>query len=247
MSETLIEPRTERTRPIVDTSAKVPSIEIREKHSLAIRWLHWINFPLLTILLWSGLLIYWANDTHEIHIFDYVIHFFPDGFYKALHVPFLLADGLQFHLTFSWLFTINGFFYVLYLALRGGWRDIVPRRGALRDAIYVLLHDLHLRKTAPVSDGYNAAQRIAYSVVVLMGFLAVATGLAIAKSARFGFLTSLFGGYRTAKLIHFVLALSFVAFFAVHVVQVLLAGWNNFRSMIVGSELIRNTTKRESR
>ena len=30
------------------------------KHPLAIRWFHWINFPLLFLMIWSGILIYWA-------------------------------------------------------------------------------------------------------------------------------------------------------------------------------------------
>jgi len=32
---------------------------LEKKHLLAIRWLHWINFPLLFLMIWSGLLIYW--------------------------------------------------------------------------------------------------------------------------------------------------------------------------------------------
>ena len=32
-----------------------------KKHPLAIRWFHWINFPVLSIMVWSGLLIFWAN------------------------------------------------------------------------------------------------------------------------------------------------------------------------------------------
>ncbi len=31
----------------------------------------------------------------------------------------------------------------------------------------------------------------------------------------------------------------FVLFFVVHVIQVLLAGWNNFRSMITGFEVVK--------
>jgi thiosulfate reductase cytochrome b subunit len=213
--------------------------EVHDKHALAIRWLHWINFPLLTILLWSGLLIYWANRVHEIKLFGRPFRFFPPGFFNAFDGNRRLGEGLAFHLTFSWLFTLNGLLYVIYLLVRGGWRDLVPRRGALRDALYVVLHDLKVRKHAPLADGYNAAQRIAYTVVVLMGLLEVATGLAIAKSARFSILTAVFGGYRNAKLIHFIIALSFVGFFATHILQVARAGWNNFRSMIVGRELVK--------
>lgn len=39
---------------------------LQEKHSLAIRWLHWINFPLLALMIWSGALIYWANDVYRV-------------------------------------------------------------------------------------------------------------------------------------------------------------------------------------
>jgi thiosulfate reductase cytochrome b subunit len=228
------------------TSTASEQVRIHLKHPLAIRWLHWINFPLLTILLWSGLLVYWANRKHEVKLGGKSFKFFPDGFFKALRVPFRLADGLQFHLTFSWLFTLNGVIYVVYLAARGGWRELLPKRLALRDAFYVVLHDLHLRKEAPPvpansQKGYNAAQRIAYTAAVLMGLLAVLTGLAIAKSARFSFLVAAFGGYRTAKLIHFILALAFVGFFVVHILQVARAGWKNFRSMVNGRELIRET------
>ena len=38
------------------------------KHPLAIRWFHWLNFPILACMIWSGLLIYWANDVYKIRI-----------------------------------------------------------------------------------------------------------------------------------------------------------------------------------
>lgn len=38
------------------------SIRLERKHPLAIRWMHWINFPILFTMIWSGLLIYW-NDS----------------------------------------------------------------------------------------------------------------------------------------------------------------------------------------
>ena len=30
---------------------------LEKKHPLAIRWFHWLNFPLLALMLWSGTLI----------------------------------------------------------------------------------------------------------------------------------------------------------------------------------------------
>ena len=35
---------------------------LEKKHPLAIRWMHWINFPVLTVMVWSGVMIYWANQ-----------------------------------------------------------------------------------------------------------------------------------------------------------------------------------------
>ena len=54
--------------PLVDE----PSERIaRLVHPRAIRWLHWINFPLLFIMMWSGLRIYWAHDVYAIGIMLY--------------------------------------------------------------------------------------------------------------------------------------------------------------------------------
>ena len=36
----------------------VESEEIVRKHRRGNRWMHWINFPLLSIMIWSGLRIY---------------------------------------------------------------------------------------------------------------------------------------------------------------------------------------------
>ena len=65
---------------------------IVKKHPLAIRWFHWINFPVLTIMIWSGLLIYWANDIYKLGWGDRtLLKFFPQSFYDALHIPFRLS------------------------------------------------------------------------------------------------------------------------------------------------------------
>jgi hypothetical protein len=39
----------------------VMTTHLKEKHTLVMRWAHWINFPVLGVMIWSGLLIYWAN------------------------------------------------------------------------------------------------------------------------------------------------------------------------------------------
>jgi len=213
--------------------------QLEKKHTLALRWLHWVNFPLLVMMIWSGLLIYWANPVYAIRIFGYeLFKFFPVWFYDTLGIPQRLAEGMQLHFFFMWLFLINGVAYVIYLMISGDWRALLPVPGSLKRAILVTLHDMHIVKKLPPQGKYNDAQRIAYTSVIVMGAGSVITGLAIYKPLQLAWLTTLLGGYGWARWMHFWLTVSFVLFFVVHVVQVILAGWSNFRSIITGHEIV---------
>jgi len=142
------------------------------------------------------------------------------------------------HFFWGWFFAINGLLYVLYTLVSGEWRQLVPDRKSFREAWLVVLHDLHLRKEPPPQKKYNAAQKISYTAIVVMGFLSLATGLAIYKPVQMGWLRWLFGGYERARFFHFWLTVGYVAFFFVHVAQVIKTGWNNFRAMVIGVEVV---------
>lgn len=213
--------------------------KIVQKHPLAIRWFHWINFPVLAIMTWSGLLIYWANDIYRLGWGNTtVLKFFPDSFNKALNIPFRLAEGMSFHFVFMWLFAINGFFYVAYLFFSGEWKLIFPNKRSIKESWQVILHDLHIKKGMPEQKKYNAAQRIAYTAVIFMGFGSLITGISIYKPVQFKTICALLGGYGWARIEHFTLTILFAIFFVVHIIQVILAGWNNFRGMVAGFEVV---------
>ncbi len=216
--------------------------KVVKKHLLAIRWFHWINFPVLTIMIWSGLFIYWANGVYKIQVGNTtIVKFFPEGFYKALDVPFHLAKGMSFHFAFMWLFVINGILYVSYTIFSGEWRYLIPNKKSFREAWQVLLHDLHIRKYEPPQLKYNGAQRIAYTAIIIMGIGSFWTGLAIYKPVQFSWMCWLCGGYSAARIEHFILTLGFVLFFLIHILQVIKTGWNNFQAMISGLEVIKPT------
>jgi thiosulfate reductase cytochrome b subunit len=215
-----------------------------KKHPLAIRWFHWINFPVIAIMIWSGMLIYWANDVYRIGWGNKtILKFFPKSFYDALHIPFRLAEGMDLHFVFMWLFAINGFIYILFLLFSGQWKYIFPGKKSFKESVIVVLHDLHLTKKIPEQKKYNAAQRIAYTVVIFMGLGSVLTGLSIYKPVQFGTLTSMLGGYEWARIEHFTLTILFTLFFLVHIIQVIFAGWNNFQSMITGLFIVKDDKK----
>lgn len=214
---------------------------LEKKHLLAIRWFHWVNFPMLFLMIWSGVLIYWANPVYSINIFGYeLFHFFPQWFYDGLGIPYRLADGISIHFLFMWFFTINGILYISYTIFSGEWRALLPLPGSFKRALRVTLHDVGLQKALPLQGKYNDAQRIAYSAVILMGIGSVVTGFAIYKPAQLSWLTSILGGYEWARWEHFWLMASFAMFFVVHIGQVIRAGWSNFRSMITGYEIVNS-------
>ncbi|HET7436604.1 MAG TPA: cytochrome b/b6 domain-containing protein [Thermoanaerobaculia bacterium] len=198
------------------------------KHPLAIRWFHWINFPLLALMIWSGTLIYWAYPAY-LNL--------DQKIWRAAHINNRLAEGMALHFFFMWLFAINGALYVAYTLWSGEWRELLPSRASFREAWQVLLHDLHIRKEPLPVRKFNGAQQIAYTAVVLMGVGSLISGVAIYKPVQFAWLTAMFGGYPNARFVHFALTVGYVLFFLIHVAQVIRAGWNNFRAMVIGVEV----------
>jgi thiosulfate reductase cytochrome b subunit len=212
---------------------------LQKKHPRAIRWMHWINFPVLFLMIWSGLLIYWANSVYRIGFGGFTLfQFFPDRVFNFLGVGHRLAEGMALHFFFMWFFAINGLVYVLYTIVSGEWRYLLPNRKSFSEAIQVMLHDLHLCKRHPPPRKFNGAQQIAYTSVILMGAGSVLTGVAIYRPVQFAWLSNLLGGYEWARWEHFWLAIGYCLFFVVHVAQVIKAGWNNFRAMVTGYEIV---------
>ena len=211
---------------------------LERKHSLPTRLFHWANAPILAVMIWSGLLIYWANDVYAIRFRGQVlVKFFPNWFYDRLGMARHLADGMAWHFAFMWLFALNGLLYVLYTTFSGEWRHLVPNRNTFSEAYQVVLHDLYLSRKPLPRRKFNGAQRLAYSGVIAMGAGSLLTGLAIYKPVQLAWLTWALGGYEAARLEHFTLTILYILFFVVHIIQVIKSGWNNARSMLIGVEL----------
>src|ERR1043166_1386115 len=93
---------------------------LERKHTLAVRWFHWINFPLLAVMVWSGAMIYWANQVYLLK--------FSEHLWEKLHLAFRLAEGMAIHFFFMWLFAINGIVYVIYTIVSGECCVLGPGR-----------------------------------------------------------------------------------------------------------------------
>jgi len=239
MSTTAEAAETGSSDPLVEAGDEIVA---QKKHPLALRWMHWLNFPLLMIMMFSGMRIYWADlqDPYAIGIGGWqLFEFWPDGVNSALQLERKLASGIAFHLNFGWFFVLNGVAYVVYLSRRGEWRHIVPDVQSIRDSRKTVAHDLHLSKDKPVQGKYNPAQQITYSLVILISALLVLSGFAIYRSGQLAWLEAAFGGYDFARFVHFSCTILLLLFFFVHIVQVMRAGWANFASIITGYRLGR--------
>ncbi len=167
-----------------------------------------------------------------------VFHFFPAGLYTALHLRDRNSEGLAYHFLFMWPFAVAGVLYTLYNSISGEWHYLIPNRQSWGRAWQVVLHDLGLRRDLPPKGKYNAAQKIAYTGVLVMGFLETVTGFALWKPDDLGWLAVPFGGEDGAKAVHFWLTILFAVYLVIHVAQVARAGWGNFRSIVTGCEIV---------
>ncbi|MFW2381036.1 MAG: cytochrome b/b6 domain-containing protein [Acidimicrobiales bacterium] len=229
-----------------DTEASPPSNEKVAilKHRRGSRWMHWINFPLLTIMIYSGMRIYWA-DVRDPYGFGvglvgwHWFNFLPDYINETLNIERKLAKGMAFHFTFGWLFVLNGIAYAIYTWRSGEWRHLLPDRYSARDSLEVVKHDLFIgNKPLPPQGRYNGAQRWTYTLIIALGGISTLTGFAIYKPTQLNILTTLFGGYESARTIHFTATIVFIGFFVVHLLQVARAGWRNFMAMVTGYQVV---------
>ena len=151
-----------------------------------------------------------------------------------------LALGRSWHFFFAWVLVVNGFSFLLYAWLsRHAGRDLLPNGRDWRGIGRSLLN--HLRFRHPQGEDalrYNILQKLAYvGVIYLLAPVIVLMGLAMSPhlDSVLGWLVSLVGGRQSARTIHFIAAMGFVAFIAIHVLMVLISGpLNQLRGMITG-------------
>lgn len=154
--------------------------------------------------------------------------------------PRWLAMGRLWHFLFAWLFVANGVVFAAYAYWsRHAQRDLFPTKQDVKHLPREIADHARLRfAKGEAAKRYNAIQKMAYFFVIfVLGPLIVLTGLTMSPTmdAAVPQLLWIFGGRQSARTIHFLCAFSFLGFFIVHIVMVVLSGtWNNLRSMVTG-------------
>lgn len=163
-----------------------------------------------------------------------------------------LAMARRWHLTFAWVFGINGICLVVYSIFSGHLlRDLLPTGRDWRSIGATLRDHLLLRHaTGEAAKNYNVLQKLAYLGVIFLLFpLAIVNGLGMspAMDALLPGWVDIFGGRQAMRTIHFIISWALVAFTAVHLFQVVVTGfWNNLRSIITGNYWVASEPVPES-
>jgi thiosulfate reductase cytochrome b subunit len=202
--------------PGISDSASGPMI-----HPRWVRVTHWINAFAIFMMIGSGWQVYDASP-----LFNFI--YFPN----EVTLGGWLAGALLWHFAAMWLLVINGAVYVTLGIVTGRFRrKLLPIRA--HEVVSDLFAALRGKLSHDDLSVYNAVQRLLYLGVILAGVVIVLSGLSIWKPVQLKYLTDFFGGYDTARYVHFFAMSSIVAFLAIHIVLALLVP-KSLRAMIVG-------------
>lgn len=240
-----------------------PPVRIIRRHHALVRISHWLNVPLLLLLIASGISIYWAAPifTHAPNpvtrssdlvgdlgvALDRVIPT-AGASRNWIYDHFGLGTGqlavyLQLHWMLAYLFMANGLLYLIGLVAGGGWRALLPRPSDGPGALAMMRYYAGIVPMAilrrpwphpPVKGPYNALQRGGYFTVIVTAVLVVLSGWAMHKPSQLGLLERLFIDYNGARIVHFVCMVLLALFVVPHVILVIADGFDTFRSMVTG-------------
>ena len=74
-----------------------------------------------------------------------------------------------------WVLVVNGLVYLTFIYLHGEWRDLVPRRGDLRDS-WEMIKFYSFAESIRMQGKHNALQKGAYFAMPWIGVLIVSSG-----------------------------------------------------------------------
>lgn len=206
-----------------------------KRHHWIVRATHWAAFVLVFGMIASGLQIYGAYPRFGERGGPYLANPFQDlRFPEWSRLGGWLAGGINWHFALMWPLVLVGLVYLAYLALSGEWRKLVFRPRDVRPALGMARYYLRVDREHPPQGKHNALQKAAYTGVILLGILAVLSGVAIYKPVQLGWLVTAFGGFQAARWWHFLTVWLFVGFSIVHVALVFLADPSSLRAMLSG-------------
>ena len=167
----------------------------RLEHPAVVRLCHWFSALAIAILVASGLQIFAAFPSFGEKIPERDL-FIPPA---SITLGGWLGAGLQWHLTFAWLFVVSGAVYVLYQLTTGNYRQVLFVRRDVAGVWPMVRHYFLFAPKPPQNATYNALQKLAYTTALALGVVLIVTGFALYKPVQLSPLVSLLGGFGANK------------------------------------------------
>jgi len=149
--------------------------------------------------------------------------------------------GRSLHFLAAWFLVLTGAVYLVAGVFTGHFRrHIVPRPDELGSRLWrdVLDHARLRIRAATGGPHYGLLQKCSYFAVVFLALpLIVVTGVAMspAITAAYPFLSRIFGGFQSARTIHFFAFVVLMLFLLVHVLMIIKSGFKSqMRAMTIG-------------
>ena len=182
--------------------------------SLPVRIFHWVNAFAIFILIATGLIMANPPAIQQGHEASFGYWF---GTVRFIHFATAYIFTAVFAMRIYFLFFGNKY---------ERWDNFLPRnRKFFKDLIKVIRFDVFLKKNVKNFDiGHNALAGFSYFILFVFMLLMIVTGFALYSNMStalfpqlFDWITPLFGGDITVRIVHHVAMWVFVLFIMIHV------------------------------
>src|SRR5665647_3165 len=191
----------------------VKQMEVR--HSIWLRFFHWINMIAITMLILTGFYI------HAPQVFK-------------LFGSMNTARTIHFIMAYVLCFGVVGRVY--YAIVADDAKNVVyepindTKKLPSMIKYYLFLADDH-----PFYGKYNPGQKGMYTGVLVMALLMIFTGFIMYKPMTFGFMTGWLGGYLVVRIIHYAITWILVLCILAHLYLDIAEGIPILKSMFTGT------------
>lgn len=188
--------------------------QMEERHSVWIRFCHWVNMISITLLILTG---YYIHAPHTFRLFS------------NMDTPRTLHFAMAYVLCFGVLIR------VYYAIVAKDAKNIIfsvkedtPKFPSMIK-YYLFMADSH-----PYYGKYNPGQKMMYTGWLVMVLIQIITGFILYKPNMFMALGGFLGGYMAVRIIHYVITWLFVLSVLAHVYLDISEGVPVLKSMFTG-------------
>lgn len=183
------------------------------RHTVAVRFFHWVNAVTVLALIWSGFNIAFPDERY--------------GFRS-------LSQTRRIHLSAASIFLFNLLARIYYALVSGDWRNILVRAKDILALPQLVAYYLLLRPVEPPYGKYNPGEKLVFTVWSVLLPVAGFLGSILTKPDYFPRLVRRLGGLSRVRQKLFLVSVVLALTSAVHIYLALIGGQRRLKSIITG-------------